>query len=242
MECVERGLLDEPWLTFGSGDALLRAIELIGAARGHRRAARRGQPPRGADDRPRQHRVRAAGEGARDSRLRAARAADDGARVCGRRARRRPQSQRRLRSGLLGQGRSPARDARRGAPRHRDRRQGRADGLADPLQVPARRVRRLLRARPPTCCAPSPAGTSRPTNSARPRGASSRPKRQFNLLAGWTPAEDTLPERFLDTPLPDDPAASLTPRAARRSSSPNTTASAAGSSRRLKPPLYAPGY
>ena len=34
-------------------------------------------------------------------------------------------------------------------------------------------------------------------------------KRQFNLLAGWTPAEDTLPERFLNTPLPDDPAASL---------------------------------
>jgi aldehyde:ferredoxin oxidoreductase len=34
-------------------------------------------------------------------------------------------------------------------------------------------------------------------------------KRQFNVLAGWTPAEDTLPERFLDTPLPNDPAASL---------------------------------
>ena len=35
-------------------------------------------------------------------------------------------------------------------------------------------------------------------------------KREFNLLAGWTPAEDTLPERFLTTPLPDDPTASLT--------------------------------
>ena len=34
-------------------------------------------------------------------------------------------------------------------------------------------------------------------------------KHEFNLLAGWTPAEDTLPERFLNTPLPDDPAASL---------------------------------
>lgn len=31
MECVERGLLDEPWLQFGSGEALLRAIELIGS-------------------------------------------------------------------------------------------------------------------------------------------------------------------------------------------------------------------
>jgi aldehyde:ferredoxin oxidoreductase len=36
-------------------------------------------------------------------------------------------------------------------------------------------------------------------------------KRDFNVLAGWTPAEDTLPERFLNTPLPDDPRASLSP-------------------------------
>ena len=34
-------------------------------------------------------------------------------------------------------------------------------------------------------------------------------KRQFNLLAGWTLDEDTLPERFLSTPLPSDPAAAL---------------------------------
>ena len=47
MECVERGWLDESWLTFGSGDAVLRAIELIGGregignllAEGSRRAA-----------------------------------------------------------------------------------------------------------------------------------------------------------------------------------------------------------
>ena len=29
MECVERGILDAPWLTFGSGEALLRAIDEI---------------------------------------------------------------------------------------------------------------------------------------------------------------------------------------------------------------------
>ena len=29
-------------------------------------------------------------------------------------------------------------------------------------------------------------------------------KRQFNLLAGWTPAEDTLPDRFLETALDGD--------------------------------------
>ena len=34
-------------------------------------------------------------------------------------------------------------------------------------------------------------------------------KKQFNILAGWTPAEDTLPERMLSTPLPDDQRAEL---------------------------------
>ena len=34
MECVERGLLDEPWLRFGDGKALLTAIERIGSRRG----------------------------------------------------------------------------------------------------------------------------------------------------------------------------------------------------------------
>ncbi|OLT03966.1 hypothetical protein BJF90_25030 [Pseudonocardia sp. CNS-004] len=47
MECVERGLIDAPWLQFGDGAALLRALDLIGArdglgellAQGSRRAA-----------------------------------------------------------------------------------------------------------------------------------------------------------------------------------------------------------
>src|SRR4051812_671698 len=34
MECVERGLLNEPWLKFDDGEALLRAIELIGRREG----------------------------------------------------------------------------------------------------------------------------------------------------------------------------------------------------------------
>jgi aldehyde:ferredoxin oxidoreductase len=34
-------------------------------------------------------------------------------------------------------------------------------------------------------------------------------KRQFNLLAGWTPEEDTLPDRFLEQPLDGDAAAVL---------------------------------
>src|SRR4051794_699261 len=32
MECVERGLIDAPWLRFGDGAALLRALDLAGAA------------------------------------------------------------------------------------------------------------------------------------------------------------------------------------------------------------------
>ena len=69
MECVERGWLDEPWLKFGSGDALLRAIELIGSregignllAEGSRRAAHAIGHNSIA--------IRAAGQGPRDSRL-----------------------------------------------------------------------------------------------------------------------------------------------------------------------------
>ena len=34
-------------------------------------------------------------------------------------------------------------------------------------------------------------------------------KKRFNILAGWTPAEDTLPERMLTQALPDDARASL---------------------------------
>jgi aldehyde:ferredoxin oxidoreductase len=34
MECVEKGLIDAPWLRFGDGDALMRAIEEIGSREG----------------------------------------------------------------------------------------------------------------------------------------------------------------------------------------------------------------
>ena len=208
MECVERGLLDEPWLSFGSGDAMLTAIELIGRregvgqllAEGSRRAAETigqgsiafapqvkgleipGYEPRGL--------------------------ADDGARVRGRRTRRRSQSQRRLRRRFLGQGRSPARDARFGAPRHRHRGQSGADGLADPVQVPARRARGLPRRSRRHAARRHRLGRDgRRAPRHRPRIVAA--KRQVNLLAGWTVEEDTLPERFLNTPLPNDPEATL---------------------------------
>ena len=34
-------------------------------------------------------------------------------------------------------------------------------------------------------------------------------KKHYNILAGWQPEEDILPDRFLNNPLPDDPAAVL---------------------------------
>ncbi len=36
-------------------------------------------------------------------------------------------------------------------------------------------------------------------------------KKRFNILAGWTPAEDTLPDRILRQPLPEDARAQLSP-------------------------------
>ena len=47
-------------------------------------------------------------------------------------------------------------------------------------------------------------------------GASSPPSAQFNLLAGWTPAEDTLPERFLEHAAAERSRSVAEPRAPRR--------------------------
>ena len=47
MECAERGLIDAPWLRFGDGAALLRALDEIGAREGLGDAAGRGVAARG---------------------------------------------------------------------------------------------------------------------------------------------------------------------------------------------------
>ena len=79
----------------------------------------------------------------------------------------------------------------------------------DHLQVSARRLRGLLRARPPTCSASSPGWDATADELRETARRIVRTKRQFNLLAGWTPEEDTLPDRFLDSALDGDPAAAL---------------------------------
>ncbi len=52
MECAERGLIDAPWLRFGDADALLRAIDEIGAREGLGALLGRGLPRGGAGRRP----------------------------------------------------------------------------------------------------------------------------------------------------------------------------------------------
>ena len=208
MECVERGWLDEPWLTFGSGDALLRAIELIGSreglgnllAEGSRRAADvighdsiaiapqvKGLEIPGYEPRALQTMALGFAVGARG--------ADHN------------------RSGAYEVDFSDKVDRRHvtlDAVRHAIETEDKA-ALMDSLilckflrgvfdDFHAETADMLRRVTGWDTTAEELRETVRRIVSA---------KRQFNLLAGWTPAEDTLPERFLNTPLPNDAEASL---------------------------------
>ena len=200
MECVERGLIDAPWLRFGDGAALLRALDLIGArsglgellAQGSRRAAEvvgegsiafapqvKGLELPGYE--PRTLQAMALGlavnsRGADHNRSGAYEADLSGDHD---RLRRRPGS-------------------RRGGHRHRG--PGRGDGLDDPLQVPARGLRRPVHR--------VGRAAARGHRLGRRRGRAARharrivlAKRVFNLREGATAADDTLPARMLETPL-----------------------------------------
>ena len=52
MECVERGFLDEPWLSFAIGRSDVARIELIGRREGIGQSAGGRKPARGPGDRP----------------------------------------------------------------------------------------------------------------------------------------------------------------------------------------------
>jgi aldehyde:ferredoxin oxidoreductase len=209
MECVERGWLDEPWLTFGSGGALLRAIEMIARregtgnvlAEGSRRAAGaighgsiafapqvKGLEIPGYEPRALQTMALGFAVGARG--------ADHN------------------RSGAYEVDFSDKVDRRHvtlDAVRHAIETEDKAAvmdslilckflrGVFDDFYAEAATMLQLVTGWEVS------AGELRDT-ATRIVGA----KRQFNLLAGWTPDEDTLPERFLNTPLPNDPAATLT--------------------------------
>jgi aldehyde:ferredoxin oxidoreductase len=209
MECVERGWLDAPWLRFGDGSALLRAIELIGSqeglgavlAQGSRRAAEiighdsisiapqvKGLEIPGYEPRGLQTMALGFAVGARG--------ADHN------------------RSGAYEVDFSDKVDRRHAtldSVRHAIDTEDRA-ALMDSL-ILCKFLRGVLMDFYGESAAMLRAVTGWDVTGDELRETAKRivaTKRQVNLLAGWTPDEDTLPERFLSTPLPNDPEAALT--------------------------------
>ena len=209
MECVERGLLDEPWLTFGRGDAVLRAIELIGRregigdllADGSRRAAEaighgtiafapqvKGLEIPGYEPRALQTMALGFAVGARG--------ADHN------------------RSGAYEVDFSDKVDRRHAtldSVRHAIDTEDRA-ALMDSL-ILCKFLRGVFTDFYAESAEMLRAVTGWDVTGDELRDTARRivrAKREVNLLAGWTLEEDTLPERFLNTPLPSDPAAALT--------------------------------
>ncbi len=209
MECVERGLLDEPWLMFGNGDAVLRAIELIGKregvgkvlAEGSRRAAEtigkgslafapqvKGLEIPGYEPRALQTMALGFAVGTRG--------ADHN------------------RSGAYEVDFSDKVDRRHAtldSVRHAIETEDKAAlmdslilckflrGVFDDFHAEAATMLHLV--------------TGWDISAAELHDTARRivnAKRQFNVLAGWTLEEDTLPERFLNAPLSNDPSAVLT--------------------------------
>jgi aldehyde:ferredoxin oxidoreductase len=209
MECVERGLLDEPWLVFGSGEALLGAIELIGRregignllAEGSRRAALaighdslafapqvKGLEIPGYEPRALQTMALGFAVGARG--------ADHN------------------RSGAYEVDFSDKVDRRHAtleSVRHAIETEDRA-ALMDSL-ILCKFLRGVFADFYAEAAEMLAKVTGWNVTAAELRETAKRivaTKREFNVMAGWTPEEDTLPDRFLDTPLPNDPAAILT--------------------------------
>jgi aldehyde:ferredoxin oxidoreductase len=208
MECVERGWLDAPWLTFGSGDAMLRAIDEIGSreglgdllADGSRAAAHaighnsitiapqvKGLEMPGYEPRALQTMALGLAVGARG--------ADHN------------------RSGAYEVDFSDKVDRRHAtldSVRHAIDTEDRA-ALMDSLIV-CKFLRGVFEDFHGETAAMLRSVTGWDVTAGELRDIAARivaAKREFNLLAGWTPGEDTLPERFFDSPLPDDALAHL---------------------------------
>jgi aldehyde:ferredoxin oxidoreductase len=208
MECAERGYIDEPWLRFGDGDALRRALELIASggeigellSQGSRRMARvvghnsiafapqvKGLEIPGYDPRGLQTMALGFAVGTRG--------ADHN------------------RSGAYEVDFSEAVDRRAVGPDsaalavETENKAAIMDslilckflrGVFDDFYAEAAEMLRLI-----TGWDVSPIELLATANRIL------HAKKRFNILAGWTPAEDTLPERILKQPLPDDPRAEL---------------------------------
>ena len=209
MECVERGLLNEPWLRFGDAPAMLRAIDLIGRreglggllADGSRRAAHAigqgaiafapqvkgleipGYEPRGLQTMALGFAVGARGA---DHNRSGAYEVDFSNKV-------------------------DRRHATLDAVRHAIDTEDRA-ALMDSL-ILCKFLRGVFTDFYLEAADMLQRVTGWDVTAGELRDTARRivvAKRQVNVLAGWTQDEDTLPERFLDTPLPNDPAAILT--------------------------------
>ena len=209
MECVERGLLDEPWLTFGSGDAVLKAINLIGQreglgqllAEGSRRAAEtigqgslafapqvKGLEIPGYEPRALQTMALGFAVGARgaDHNRSGAYEVDFSEKV-------------------------DRRNATLASVHHAIETEDKA-ALMDSL-ILCKFLRGVFTDFHAEAAGMLQAVTGWDVTADELRETARRivaTKRQVNLLAGWTMEEDTLPERFLDSPLASDLAASLT--------------------------------
>ena len=232
MECVERGWLDEPWLRFGSGDAMLRAIDLIGSAEGLGNLLAEGSR-------------RAAHEIGHDSIAFAPQV--KGLEIPG-------YEPRALQTMALGFA-----VGARGADHNRsgayevdfsdkvDRRHVTLDAVRHAIDTEDKAalmdsmiICKFLRGvfedfycRSRRNAAEAlPAGTSPPTNCARRPSASSAAKRQFNLSGRLDAGGRHAPGAVLSTPLPNDPEASLS-RERLEAWWRSIIASAAGSDRQL---------
>jgi aldehyde:ferredoxin oxidoreductase len=209
MECVERGLLDEPWLTFGNGAAVLKAIDLIGEreglgqllAEGSRRAAEtigqgslafapqvKGLEIPGYEPRALQTMALGFAVGARgaDHNRSGAYEVDFSEKV-------------------------DRRNATLASVRHAIETEDKA-ALMDSL-ILCKFLRGVFTDFHTEAAGMVQAVTGWDVTADELRETARRivaTKRQVNLLAGWTPEEDTLPERFLDAPLSTDPGALLT--------------------------------
>jgi aldehyde:ferredoxin oxidoreductase len=208
MECVERGWLDAPWLRFGDSDAMLRALSLIAArdglgdllADGSRRLSHHigansasiaahvkglelpGYEPRGAQTMALGFAVGARGA---DHNRSGAYEADFSNQV-------------------------DRRHATRASVTHAIDAEDRA-ALIDSL-VFCKFLRGVFVDLFAAAAQMLQLVTGWDISGSETREISERivaTKKYFNMLAGWTPAEDTLPARFFDTPLEDDPDARI---------------------------------
>jgi aldehyde:ferredoxin oxidoreductase len=209
MECVDRGLLDEEWLTFGSGDAVLRAIDRIGRregigdllAEGSRRVAMavgqgsiafapqvKGLEIPGYEPRALQTMALGFAVGARG--------ADHN------------------RSGAYEVDFSDKVDRRHAtldSVQHAIETEDRA-ALMDSL-ILCKFLRGVFSDFYGEAAEMLRQVTGWDVTAGELHDTARRivaAKREVNVLAGWTPEEDTLPERFLSAPLPNDAAAVLT--------------------------------